>query len=65
MPCCNEVCFITAFETYYEKFKQEFLPLEEIKGFIRKPIQNRRLDTIYEPSHKVVPNLRIRRKIQT
>ena len=54
LPCCNEVCFITAFETYYEKFKQEFLPLEEIKGFIRKPIQNRRLDTIYEPSHKVV-----------
>jgi two-component system, OmpR family, response regulator ChvI len=33
------VCFITAFETYYEKFKQEFFPLEEIKGFIRKPIQ--------------------------
>ena len=60
-----KVCFITAFETYYEKFKQEFLPLEEIKGFIRKPIQNRRLDAIYEPSHKVVPNLRIRRKIQT
>jgi two-component system response regulator ChvI len=34
-----KVCFITAFETYYEKFKQEFYPLEEIKGFIRKPIQ--------------------------
>ena len=34
-----KVCFITAFETYYEKFKQEFFPLEEIKGFIRKPIQ--------------------------
>ena len=33
------VCFITAFETYYEKFKQEFFPLKEIKGFIRKPIQ--------------------------
>lgn len=33
------VCFITALETYYEKFKQEFFPLEEIKGFIRKPIQ--------------------------
>jgi two-component system response regulator ChvI len=33
------VCFITAFETYYEKFKQEVFPLEEIKGFIRKPIQ--------------------------
>jgi two-component system, OmpR family, response regulator ChvI len=32
-------CFITAFETYYEKFRQEFFPLEEIKGFIRKPIQ--------------------------
>ena len=30
-----KVCFITAFETYYEKF----FPLEEIKGFIRKPIQ--------------------------
>jgi two-component system response regulator ChvI len=34
-----KVCFITAFETYYEKFKQEFFPLEETKGFIRKPIQ--------------------------
>jgi two-component system, OmpR family, response regulator ChvI len=34
-----KVCFITAFETYYEKFKQVFLPLEEVKGFIRKPIQ--------------------------
>jgi DNA-binding response OmpR family regulator len=34
-----KVCFITAFETYYEKFKQEFFPLEEIKGFIRKPIE--------------------------
>jgi two-component system response regulator ChvI len=33
------LCFITAFETYYEKFKQEFFPLEEIKGFIKKPIQ--------------------------
>lgn len=33
------VCFITAFETYFEKFRQEFFPLEEIKGFIRKPIQ--------------------------
>jgi two-component system, OmpR family, response regulator ChvI len=34
-----KVCFITAYETYYEKFRQEFFPLEEIKGFIRKPIQ--------------------------
>jgi two-component system, OmpR family, response regulator ChvI len=34
-----KVCFITAYETYYEKFKQEFFPLEKIKGFIRKPIQ--------------------------
>ena len=34
-----KACFITAYETYYEKFKQEFFPLEEIKGFIRKPIQ--------------------------
>jgi two-component SAPR family response regulator len=33
------VCFITAYETYYEKFRQEFFTLEEIKGFIRKPIQ--------------------------
>ena len=33
------VCFITAFETYFEKFRQEFFPLEEIKVFIRKPIQ--------------------------
>ena len=33
------VCFITAFETYFEKFRQEFFPLEEIKGFIKKPIQ--------------------------
>jgi CheY-like chemotaxis protein len=34
-----KACFITAFETYYEKFKQEFFPLEQIMGFIRKPIQ--------------------------
>ncbi|MDQ4056674.1 MAG: response regulator [Thermoproteota archaeon] len=34
-----KVCFITAFETYYEKFKQEFFSLEEVKGFIRKSIQ--------------------------
>jgi two-component SAPR family response regulator len=34
-----KVCFVTAFETYYEKFKQEFFLLEEVKGFIRKPIQ--------------------------
>jgi two-component SAPR family response regulator len=34
-----KVCFITAYKTYYEKFRQEFFPLEEIKGFIRKPIQ--------------------------
>ena len=34
-----KVCFIAAFETYYEKFRQEFFPLEEIKGFIRKPIE--------------------------
>jgi two-component system, OmpR family, response regulator ChvI len=34
-----KVCFITAYETYYEKFKQELFPLEKIKGFIRKPIQ--------------------------
>jgi two-component system, OmpR family, response regulator ChvI len=33
------VCFITAFETYFEKFRLEFFPLEEIKGFIKKPIQ--------------------------
>lgn len=33
------VCFVTAFETYFEKFRQEFFPLEEIKGFIKKPIQ--------------------------
>jgi CheY-like chemotaxis protein len=33
-----KACFITAFETYYEKFKQEFFPLDEVKGFIRKPI---------------------------
>jgi hypothetical protein len=36
-------CFITAFETYYEKFRQEFFHLEEIKGFIRKPIQTEEL----------------------
>ena len=34
-----KACFITAYETYYEKFRQEFFPLEEIKGFIKKPIQ--------------------------
>lgn len=39
-----KVCFITAYETYYEKFRQEFFPLEEIKGFIRKPIQVEELE---------------------
>ena len=34
-----KVYYITAFETYYEKFRREFFPLEEIKRFIRKPIQ--------------------------
>jgi DNA-binding response OmpR family regulator len=38
-----KACFITAFETYFEKFRQEFFPLEEIKGFIRKPIQTEEL----------------------
>lgn len=38
------VCFITAFETYFEKFRQEFFPLEEIKGFIKKPIQIENLE---------------------
>jgi CheY-like chemotaxis protein len=38
-----KACFITAYETYYEKFKQEFFPLEQIKGFIRKPIQTEEL----------------------
>jgi two-component system, OmpR family, response regulator ChvI len=33
------VCFITAFETYYESFEEEFLPLDAVKGFIRKPIE--------------------------
>jgi two-component system response regulator ChvI len=32
------VCFITAFESYHEEFKREFFPLENVKGFIRKPI---------------------------
>ncbi|HEY9386956.1 MAG TPA: response regulator [Nitrososphaeraceae archaeon] len=32
------VCFITAFESYHEQFKREFFPLENVKGFIRKPI---------------------------
>jgi two-component system, OmpR family, response regulator ChvI len=35
----SKVCFITAFETYYKKFRQEFFPLEEIKEFIRKPVE--------------------------
>jgi CheY-like chemotaxis protein len=38
-----KACFITAYETYYEKFKQEYFPLEQIKGFIRKPIQTEEL----------------------
>jgi two-component SAPR family response regulator len=32
------VCFITAFESYLEEFKGEFFPLENVKGFIQKPI---------------------------
>jgi two-component SAPR family response regulator len=36
-----KVCFTTAFETYYEKFRQELFPLEEIKGFIRKPYKQK------------------------
>jgi two-component system, OmpR family, response regulator ChvI len=32
-----KVCFITAFETYYEKFRQEFYPLEEIKDSLENP----------------------------
>jgi two-component system, OmpR family, response regulator ChvI len=35
----SKVRVIMAFETYYEKFRQEFFPLEEIKGFIRKPVE--------------------------
>jgi DNA-binding response OmpR family regulator len=34
-----KVCFITAFETYYESFREEFFPIDAIKGFIRKPIE--------------------------
>jgi two-component system, OmpR family, response regulator ChvI len=45
-------CFITAFETYYEKFRQEFFPLEEIKGFIRKPIQVEDLERFVKAATK-------------
>jgi two-component system, OmpR family, response regulator ChvI len=34
-----KVCFITAFETYHETFEEEFLSLDAVKGFIRKPIE--------------------------
>ena len=32
-----EVCFITAFEDYWEDFKESFPMLDEAKHFIRKP----------------------------
>jgi two-component system, OmpR family, response regulator ChvI len=32
-----EVCFITAFDDYYEEFKDSFPMLDEAKHFIRKP----------------------------
>jgi two-component system, OmpR family, response regulator ChvI len=36
-----KVCFIRAFETYYEKFRQEFFPLEEIKGSLENPYKQK------------------------
>ncbi|MGH9952288.1 MAG: response regulator [Nitrososphaeraceae archaeon] len=33
-----KVCFITAFEEYYDEFKKQFPYLEETECFIRKPV---------------------------
>jgi len=33
-----KVCFITAFEEYYDEFKKQFSYLEEKECFIRKPV---------------------------
>jgi CheY-like chemotaxis protein len=34
-----KVCFITAFEEYYDEFKKQFPYLEETECFIRKPVR--------------------------
>lgn len=36
-----KVCFITAFETYYEKFRQEFFPLEKIRDSLENPYKQK------------------------
>jgi CheY-like chemotaxis protein len=33
-----KVCFLTAFETYRERFRESFPELEEVKCYIKKPI---------------------------
>lgn len=33
-----KVCFVTAFEEYYDEFKKQFPYLEEKECFIRKPV---------------------------
>jgi CheY-like chemotaxis protein len=33
-----KVCFMTAFEEYYDEFKKQFPHLKEIECFIRKPV---------------------------
>lgn len=33
-----KVCFITAFEEYYSEFKTEFLHLNELECYIKKPV---------------------------
>jgi DNA-binding response OmpR family regulator len=47
-----KVCFITAFETYYETFEEEFLSLDAVKGFIRKPIEIKDLIKFVESAKK-------------
>ena len=47
-----KVCFITAFETYYETFEEEFLSLDAEKGFIRKPIEIKDLIKFVESAKK-------------
>ena len=34
-----KICFITAFEEYYDEFKKQFPYLEETECFIRKPVR--------------------------
>jgi two-component SAPR family response regulator len=38
------VCFITAYEDYYDEFKKRFPHSEKSEGFISKPIGDKSID---------------------